>query len=295
MAGQHGMQKWGWVLLFLAPSLVGLVVFTVGPILAALGLTLFEWNMLSAPQYIGLANFQELFTSETFGRAFQHTLTYIVLYVPAVLALALGAALLLNQNLRGRAFFRTSFFVPVVSSWVVVSLMWKWVFNPRFGLLNYALGLLGIEGPAWLFDPGTALYAIIITSIWKDIGFVGVMYLGGLQGIPESLYEAAQIDGASPWQRFRSVTLPLLTPTTFFALIISLINSFQVFDQVWLMPEDAARRGTTVIVEQIVNNAFRYNRIGYAMAMSLVLFVVILGITIVQLRLQNRWVHYELG
>jgi multiple sugar transport system permease protein len=295
MAGQRGLQKWGWVLLFLAPSLVGLLIFTVGPILVSLGLTLFEWNMLSAPEYIGLANFRELFADEAFGRAFQHTLTYIALYIPAVLALALGAAMLLNQNLRGRAFFRTSFFVPVVSSWVVVSLMWQWVFNPRFGLLNYALGLLGISGPAWLFDPNTALYAIIITSIWKDIGFVGVMYLGGLQSIPESLYEAAQIDGARPWQRFRYVTLPLLTPTTFFALIISLINSFQVFDQVWLMPEDSARRGTTVIVEQIVNNAFRYNRIGYAMAMSLVLFVVILGITIVQLRLQNRWVHYELG
>ena len=295
MAGQHGWQKWGWLVLFLGPSLIGLVIFTVGPILASLGLTLFEWNMLSAPEYIGLANFSELLADANFGRAFTHTLTYIIVYIPAVLALALGAAVLLNQPLKGRAFFRTSFFVPVVSSWVVVSLMWKWVFNPRFGLVNYALGLLGIDGPAWLLDPNTALYAIIITSVWKDIGFVGVMYLGGLQSIPDSLYEAAQIDGAQPWQRFRYVTLPLLTPTTFFALIISLINSFQVFDQVWLMPEDSARRGTTVIVEQIVNNAFRYNRIGYAMAMSLVLFLVILTITVLQLRLQNRWVNYELG
>ncbi len=293
MAGQSGTRKWIWVCIFLAPSLIGLLIFTVGPIVTSFGLTLFQWNLLSAPEFIGLSNFRELFGDDAFRRAFQHTITYITLYIPAVLVFALGAALLMNQKLAGRAFFRTSFFVPVVSSWVVVSLVWRWVFNPRFGLLNYGLGLIGIEGPPWLFDPYTDLLAIIITSVWKDIGFVGVMYLGGLQNIPESLYEAAQIDGARTWQRFRFVTLPLLTPTTFFALIISLINSFQVFDQAWLMPEDSARRGTSVLVEQIVNNAFRYNRIGYAMAMSLILFTVILLITVAQIRLQKRWVHYE--
>ncbi len=293
MVGERGLRKWGWVIFFLAPSLLGLLIFVVGPILASLGLTLFEWDLRSAPEFIGTANFTELFDDESFWRAFKHTLTFIILYIPAVLILALGTALLLHQPLRGIALFRTTVFIPVVSSWVVVSLMWKWIFNPRFGLVNYALAQIGIAEPAWLFDPDTALFAIIITSVWKDIGFVAIMYLAGLQGIPENYYEAAKIDGASIWQRLRFITLPLLTPTTFFALIISLINSFQVFDQVWLMPESIAQRGTTVIVEQIVNNAFRYSRMGYASTMSWVLFAVIFAITLVQLRLQKRWVHYE--
>jgi len=282
------------VLIFLAPSLIGLLVFTVGPILYSLRLTLYDWNLLSEPRYIGTRNFEELYHDQEFWTAFGHTLTYLILYIPAVLVLALGTALLLNRPLRGMAFFRTATFIPVVSSWVVVALMWKWIFNPRYGLLNYLLAQVGIRGPAWLFDPDTALYAIIIASVWKDIGFIAVMYLAGLQGISVTYYEAAHIDGARPWQTFWYITLPLLTPTTFFALIISLINGFQIFEQAWLMPESFARSGTTVVVEQIVNNAFRYNRMGYAATMSWVLFAVIFAVTLIQLRLQSRWVHYEL-
>ena len=211
-----------------------------------------------------------------------------------MLGLAFLTALLLNQPLRGRAWFRTVFFVPVVTSWVAVAVIWKWVFNPAYGLVNYFLSQFGIDGPAWLVDPDTALYAIIITSIWKDLGFVTVMFLAGLQGIPEDYYEAAKIDGANRWQSLRRITVPLITPTTFFALIISLINSFQVFEQAWLMPERFARRGASVIVGEIVDNAFRYNRMGYAAAMSWVLFAVILTVTLVQFQLQKRWVHYDL-
>ena len=294
MAGNRGIQKWGWVLLFLLPSLVGLLVFMVGPILYSLRLTLYDWNLLSAPEYVGTDNFVELYHDGKFWDAFGHTLTYLAFYIPSVLTLALGTALLLNRPLRGIAFFRAATFVPVVSSWVVVSLMWKWIFNPRYGLLNYGLAQIGIEGPAWLFDPDTALYAIIIASVWKDIGFITVMYLSGLQNISPTYYEAARIDGARAGQILRHITLPLLTPTTFFALVISLINGFQIFEQVWLMPESFAQRSTSVVVEQIVNNAFRYNRMGYAATMSWVLFAVIFAVTLVQLRLQKRWVHYEL-
>lgn len=286
-------RKWGWVAFFIGPSLLGMLVFLVGPIIYSLGLTLYDWNLLSKPEFIGLDNFNNLYHDAAFRAAFQHTLTFIVLYIPAVLGMALGVAILLNQKLRGLAFFRMSFFVPVVSSWVVVSLMWKWIFNPRFGLLNYVLAQIGIDGPAWLFDPDVALYAIVITSVWKDTGFIAVMLLAGLQNIPESFYEAARIDGANQFRIWRHITLPLLTPSLFFALIISIINSFQIFDQVWLMPERFARSGTTVIVEQIVNHAFRYNRMGYAASMSWVLFGVIFVITLVQFRLQKQWVHYE--
>jgi multiple sugar transport system permease protein len=218
-----------------------------------------------------------------------------VLYIPVVFALGLGLALLLNQKLRGVIFTRTMTFLPVVASWVVVSLIWKWIFNPQYGLINYGLSWFGIEGPAWLFDANTALYALVITSIWKDLGYVAVMYLGGLQGISEVYYEAARIDGATSLQRLRYITLPLLTPTMFFIVIILLINSFQVFDQFWLMPmrDSAADRQVEVIVTEVVKNAFSYNRMGYASAMSMVLFILIFAITFVQLRLQKRWVYYE--
>lgn len=286
-------NKGAWLLFFLGPSLAGLFIFMIGPIVYSLGLTLYEWNLLSDPTFVGLDNFEELYHDADFRLAFRHTLTFIVLYIPSVLILAFAVALLLDHKIPGISIFRASFFVPVVSSWVVVSLVWRWIFNPRFGLLNYLLAQVGIDGPAWLFDSDIALYAIVITSVWKDTGFIAVMFLAGLQGISETYYEAAAIDGASLWRRWRHITIPLLTPTTFFALIISLINSFQVFDQFWLMPEDFARRGTNVIVEEIVNNAFSYNRMGYAAAMSWVLFAVIFAITLVQLSLQKRWVHYE--
>jgi multiple sugar transport system permease protein len=270
---------------------IGLLVFMIGTILYSLRLTLYEWNLISDAHYVGLANFNELYHDSDFHQAFKHTLTYIAFYTPCVIVLALATALLLNRPLRGIAFFRAATFVPVVSSWVVVSLMWRWIFNPRFGLLNYGLAQIGITGPNWLFDPDSALYALIIAGVWKDIGFVAVMFLAGLQGISETYYEAARIDGARADQRLRYITLPMLTPTTFFALIISMINSFQIFEQAWLMPEDFARSGTSVVVEQIVNNAFRYSRMGYAAAMSWVLFAVILTATLVQLALQKRWVH----
>lgn len=293
MVGQRGVKQAVWLAIFLGPSLIGLLVFLIGPIFYSLGLSFYEWNLLSPPKFAGLDNYQALTEDRNFHTAFQHTLMFILLYIPAVLISAMGVALLLNQRVKGLGLFRTAFFVPVVSSWVVVSLMWKWIFNPRFGLLNYLLAQVGIDGPGWLFDPDVALYAIVITSVWKDTGFVAVMLLAGLQGIPASYYEAAQIDGANRLQTGRYITLPLLTPAIFFALIISLINAFQVFDQAWLMPEDFARRGTNVIVEEIVNYAFRYNQMGYAAAMSWVLFGVIFIITLVQFRLQERWVNYE--
>ena len=295
MVGEFGWQKWKWVALFVAPSLIGLTIFVFIPIGASLWLAFQDWDLLSAPQFVGLDNFRELFQDAAFWQSLRYTFGYIVLYIPSVFVLALGLALLLNQKLRGVVVVRTMTFLPVVASWVVVSLIWKWLFNPQYGLINYGLGALGIKGPAWLFDANVALYALVITSVWKDLGYVALMYLGGLQGIAESYYEAAQLDGAGAWQRLRYVTLPLLTPTMFFIVIILLVNSFQVFDQFWLMPMpgSAADRQVEVLVTQIVRSAFSYNRMGYASAMSWVLFLMIFAITFVQFRLQNRWVYYE--
>ncbi|MCC6617308.1 MAG: sugar ABC transporter permease [Anaerolineae bacterium] len=295
MAGFSGFNKWKWVFIFLAPSLFGILLFIVYPIGTSLWLAFNDWNLLSPPEFTGLANFQALAVDADFWRALGYTLQFIVLYVPSVFVLGLALALFLNQKVRGMLFVRTTTFLPVVASWVVVSLIWKWIFNPAYGLVNYGLQLIGITGPAWLFEPQTALYAMVITSIWKDVGYIALLYLGGLQNISETYYEAARIDGATRTQSLRHITLPLLTPTMFFVAITLLINYFQMFDQVWLMPmrDSAADRQLEVIVTQVVTNAFSYNRMGYASAMSWVLFAIIFAITFVQLRLQNRWVHYE--
>lgn len=296
MAGYSKWRNSGWVLFFLAPSLIGLAIFIVFPIISSLWYAFNDWNLLSPPEFVGFANFQELFEDDGFWRALQYTLTFIIIYVPSVFMLGLGLAIFLNQKVRGMIAVRTATFLPVVASWVVVSLIWKWIFNPAYGLVNYGLGSVGIEGPAWLFEPTTALYAIVITSIWKDVGYIALLYLGGLQSIGDSYYEAARIDGANRWNLLRHITLPLLTPTMFFVLITLLINYFQMFEQVWLMPmrDSAADRQLEVVVTEVVKNAFSYNRMGYASAMSWVLFIFIFIITFVQLRLQNRWVHYEI-
>ncbi|MBL8134444.1 MAG: sugar ABC transporter permease [Anaerolineae bacterium] len=295
MTWQTGWHKWKWVGFFLAPSLVGLTIFVVLPILSSFWMAFQDWNLLSPPEFVGVANFQELFADPAFWSALRYTLGFILLYIPLVFVLALAVAVLLNQKLRGVLIVRTATYLPVVASWVVVSLIWKWIFNPLYGLINPPLGALGIQAPAWLFEPGGALVAIVLTSVWKDLGYIAVLILGGLQAIDETLYEAARIDGANGVQRFFRVTLPLLTPTLFFVVIILLINSFQVFDQVWLMPmrDSAADRQVETIVTEVVKNAFSYNRMGYASAISWVLFVIIFAITFVQLRLQKRWVHYD--
>lgn len=293
MVGERGLRKFFWLSFFLGPSLLGLLLFTATPILASLGLTLFEWDLLTAPDFVGLDNFRRLLQDDSFWQALGNTLYFIAGYIPLVMVFALGVAVVLNQKLKGIVLYRTAFFIPVVSAWVAVALLWKWIFNPRMGLLNYLLSLVGIDGPAWLLDPTWAMPAIIITSVWKDIGFIMIMFLAGLQGIPEDYYEAAEIDGASGWQQLRHITLPLLSPTAFFALIISLINSFQVFDQVWIMTGGGPAGATVVLVERIVKNAFSYSRMGYAAAISWVLFLLVFGATALQMKLQKRWVHYE--
>jgi multiple sugar transport system permease protein len=284
-----------WVAIFIAPSLLGMLLFVVYPIGSSFWLAFQDWNLLSPPISVGFGNFERLFADEAFWRALRYTLQFIALYIPAVFAGGLALALFLNTKLRGMVVVRTTTFLPVVASWVVVSLIWKWIFNPSYGLVNPALDLIGIDGPAWLFEPQPAVYAMVITSVWKDIGYIALLFLGGLQNISETYYEAARIDGANRWQSFRRITAPLLTSTMFFVTITMLINYFQMFDQVWLMPmrDSAADRQVEVVVTEVVKNAFSYNQMGYASAMSWVLFALIFLITFMQLRLQNRWVYYE--
>lgn len=293
IVGQRGWRHRGAVIFFLAPSLVPLVLFTVGPMVASAGLSLLSWNLLRPPVFVGLDNYERLLGDGNFRGAVVHTLGYVAGYLPLVLVGGMLIALALNQRLRGLALIRTAYFLPVVTSWVVVALMWRWLLDPRAGIVNFALGLVGLDGPGWYTDPAWAMPSVIVASAWKDLGFVMVILLAGLQSIPEEYYEAASVDGAGRWSRFRNITLPLLTPSLFFVLVISLINNLQVFDQVWVMTKGGPAGATSVVVEQIVTNAFSYGQMGYAAAMSMLFFVVLLVITIVQFRLQRRWVTYD--
>ncbi len=293
MVGQQGWRQARVVALFVGPSLLGLALFTLGPLLASLGISFTSWDLLTPPHFVGLDNYVDLGRNADVRDALAHTLFFIALYLPTVLVLGLALALLLNRLLRGLQFYRTAFFMPVVSSWVAVSLMWKWLLNPAFGLVNYLLSLAHLGQPGWWADPHWALPAVIIASVWKDLGFVMVLLLAGLQNIGRQYYEAAMIDGAGAWARFRHVTLPLLSPTTFFVVVISLINSFQVFDQVWVMTNGGPGGASSVLVEEIVRNAFSYARMGYASALSWLLFAIIFAITAVQLFAQRKWVTYD--
>jgi len=285
---ERGWQRYGILALFLGPSLLGLAAFTLLPIGASLGLSFTNWDLLTPPKFIGISNYAQMMSDAEFWRTLRNTVTFLVGYVPLVLAAGLLIAVLLNSAIPFRGIFRTMYFVPVVTSWVAVALVWKWLLNPAYGLINSSLGAIGITGPAWLFDPNWAMVAVILTSVWKDTGFIMVIMLAGLQGIPREYYEAASIDGATRPQGLLHITIPLLSPTLIFCLSISLIGAFQVFDQVYIMTEGGPAGATMVLVERVVSNAFSYSRMGYASAMSWVLFLLIFAVTIFFYRLR-KW------
>lgn len=280
------------VLAFLLPSAIPLLLFVLGPMVAAAWVSLHEWNLLAAMRFVGLDNYTKLLTDPSTGDVFLHTIYYIVGYLPLVYIGGLALALGLNTALKGRSFLRGIYFLPVVTSWIVVALVWRWLLNPSNGIVNSVLGFFGIDGPGWWSDPTWAMPSIIIASAWKDLGFVMVILLAGLQAINQDLYDAAKVDGAGWWRRLFSVTLPLLSPSTFFVLVISLINGFQVFDQVYAMTGGGPNGASEVVVQRIYDLTFRYGAAGEASALSWILFIVILAITLIQVRGQRRWVNY---
>ena len=279
---------------FLFPSLLGLVVFKVGAMLYSLYSSFTEWNLFGAPEFVGLKNYITIFRDPRFYESLKNTLLFIAGYLPVVLVLSMGIALLLNSKVKRVNIFRGLFFLPVITSWVAVSMIWKGLLNPEFGIINSIIEFFGGTGPAWLQDPAFVLPSVIMVSVWKDVGFLSIIFLGGLQGISSEYYEAAQIDSASKWQQFRKITLPLLSPTTFYALIITIINSFQVFDQIWIMTAGEPTADLVpVMVTEIYKNSFQYQKMGYATALSWILFAIIIGVTIFQNVMQKKWVHYE--
>jgi multiple sugar transport system permease protein len=293
----------GWVaLVFLLPTLLGLLVFSLVPLISSFLMSLTSWDGLKrlapgpALGFIGAGNYADILRGEEFWRVLRNTCYFIVLYIPMILASSLGVGALLSRKRPGIVFFRVLYYIPVLTSWVAGALIWRWFLSPEYGPLNALLGLIGVHGPGWLQDEHWAMPGIVLASIWKDMGFFGLIFLGGLQGINPSYYEAAQIDGAGGWTQFRRITLPLLSHVTFFVVVICVINSFQLFPQVMIMTTggDAGPHGATqVMVERIYKYAFRYYRMGYATAFSWLLFLIIFSFTWIQLRLQRKWVTYE--
>ena len=279
----------------ISPWLLGIVLFTGAPLLASLFISFTNWDILTPPVWVGLANYKNLLTADPrFRIALANTAIYSAGSVCILTIAPLFVALLLNQKVPLVTWFRTIVYLPAVTSGVVLGILWLWIYNPQFGVINYFLDLLRIPHVPWLLDPFWAKIALILTNLWQ-IGPNMLIFLAGLQGVPKELYEAASIDGASSWAKFRYVTVPLLSSTIFFVIIISVINSFQVFTSALVITQGGPGTGTLFYTLYMYYRAFLDLRMGYASAMAWILFVIILLLTLVQFRVARRWVYYETG
>jgi multiple sugar transport system permease protein len=276
----------------IGPWLLGFLLLTAGPMLGSVVLALSDWDLLNAPKFIGLKNFPELWRDDLFWLSLYNTAYYTFISVPLHLFAALAAALILNLKLRWINYYRTMVYLPSITPSVASAFLWMWIFNPDFGLANGAMDLLGLPHSLWIWDPDWAKPSLILMGLWS-IGPQMVILLAGMQSVPESLYEAASVDGAGPWQRFRHITLPMLSPVLFFSLIISIIRSFQVFNLAYIMTAGGPANATLFYVLYLYRSAWESLRMGYASALAWVLFLIILAFTLLQWRLANRWVYYE--
>lgn len=277
-----------WAALFLAPNLSFFLCFTVIPVTWAAVMSFMDWKIIGTPSWIGIKNYIEIFTVDRiFWTVLKNTVIFMLLSVPLGVVLSMFVAILLNQNIALKRLYRGFFFMPVISSSVLISIVWKWLLVPDFGMVNYLLGLLGIRGPNWLTDTRYALPSIIAVSVWKGLGFNMLLFLAGLQGIPDVYYEAFRLDSESSILRTIHITLPLMAPTTFFVVTMAIINSFKVFDIVLMMTDGGPGRATSVLVHYIYQCGFKYFRMGYASALAYILFFIVLLVTIIQFRLGN--------
>lgn len=277
----------GWS--FILPNFLGFAILTLVPLVVTFALAFMKWDGFNDPEFAGIANFERMFTNSTFGIAFFNTMYYAAGHIPLTIGASLGLALLLNRKMRGVGFFRTAMFFPYVTSLVAIAVVWNMLFNPEFGPINQFLQWIGIaDPPGWTSSSAWAMPAVIITSVWRDMGYYMVLFLAGLQAIPQEYYEAARVDGANAWQRFWNVTLPSLRPTTFFVLVMVTIASFKVFDLIVVMTDGGPGRATLVLSQLIYREGIRENRFGYSSAISLVLFVIVLLFTVFQFKIQQR-------
>jgi len=290
------IKKWLYKLepyFYLAPTIIGLLLFSAGAVIMSFLISFTKWDVINPPKFIGFQNYLIIFQSELFWKIFGNTFYYVILNVPPSIVIPLIIAVLLNQKLKGINIFRSIYFLPVISSIVAIALVWSWLYNPEFGLINYVLKkFFNIDGPRWLEDENWAMPAMVIMNVWKSMGYNMVLFLAGLQNIPDSLYEVSEIDGASGIKKFFNITLPLISPTTFFVFIITIISSFQVFEQTYILTKGGPANSTLTLSYYIYQNAFLYLRMGYSSALSYILFGIIFIITLLQFKYQKKWVHY---
>jgi multiple sugar transport system permease protein len=284
-----------WGLALISPWLLGFLIFTAGPMLASLYLSFCKYDLHSL-QFVGTKNYEVLLTRDPlFWKSLGNTALYVLFSVPLGLTGSLLIAVLLNQKVKGIPVFRTLFYLPSLVPAVASALVWQWVFHPDAGILNFALSKIGVHGPKWLQDPKTALMSLIIMSLWGIGGSRMLIFLAGLQGVSDELYEAAQLDGADGLTCFRHITLPMLSPTIFFNLILGIIGSFQVFTSAYIMTGGGPDNATLMYVLYLYNNAFRFFKLGKASAMAWILFIMLLGFTGIQFKNASKWVYYEGG
>ena len=279
--------------LFASPWLLGLLVFTLGPMIASLMLSFADYPVIVAPKWIGLKNYVDLFTDDKLvWQSLKVTLLYSLGAIPMTLCFSFFVATLLNQQIKGVKIFRTIYYMPAVISGVPVALLWMWMLNPEFGLVNNALRWVGIKGPQWFFSTTWVIPAFIIMNLWT-IGVTMVIFLAGLKGIPDHLYEAAEIDGAGPWSKFRNVTLPMMSPIILFNVVIGIIDSFQIFTPAFIITNGGPANASLFYGLYLYNNAFKFFKMGYAAALAWLMFLIILALTGLVFRSTARWVYYE--
>lgn len=277
----------GWV--FILPALVGTLIFIIIPVICSFGLSFAKWDLLNPIQFVGLTNYREIFSEALFYKILLNTVVFALATSVLGVIIPLVLACILNSKIRGAEFYKTAYFLPFITPMIVIGVVWEWIFDPNIGLLNHVLHL----HINWLYDTHFAMPALIIVSVWKLIGYNMVIFLSSLSGISQSMFEAAKIDGANELQTFKNVTVPLLSPTIFFVVIITAISSFQVFDLIYLMTQGGPLNSTNVLVYAIYQNAFEYFNVGKASAVAYVLFVIILVLTLVQWNLRKKLVYNE--
>ncbi|XRG81192.1 sugar ABC transporter permease [Rossellomorea sp. GAMAL-10_SWC] len=284
-----------WAYCMIAPTMIGLTIFYLWPIIQTIYFSFTEWGAFGQYEWTGLDNYRRMLEDSNLLQSFKNTGIYIVFTVPIGIFLSILIAVLLNQKIKGKSVYRTLYFLPVITMPAAIAMVWRWLYNSDYGLLNYLLSIFGIKGPQWVSDPKIALYSIIVVAIWSGLGYNMVIFLSGLQGIPRSYYEAAEIDGAGPIKVFFKITLPLLSPIIFFVTIMSFIGAFQVFDLIFMMigKSSTALENTQSIVYLFYQHAFVLNDKGYAAAIAVLLLIIILIITAIQMVLQKKWVHYD--
>jgi len=276
----------------IAPWAVGFLVFLAWPMVRSLYLSFTDYSLLSPPVWVGFQNYQRIFADPDFWQSLKVTLIFALGSVPGGTIIALAIAMVLSQKLRGINFWRTIFFMPSILSSIAVAILWLFIFRPEGGLLNIALGWIGIQGPSWITSETWALPALILMS-WWTVGGQMVIYLAGLKGIPDTFYEAAEIDGANGWQKFRFVTIPMLSPTIFFNVVLGIIGALQVFDVGWVMTRGGPNKATLFYMINLYQRAFAYVQMGYASALAWILFIIIMAITLLVIRSSAVWVYYE--